>query len=52
MKPALAALKRAFDHEWADGEHAMMMGFLTNLGAMPQDGLAAEQRRQMKQLYA
>lgn len=52
VKPALAALKRAFDHEWADGEHAMMMGFLTNLGTMPQDELAAEQRRQMKQLYA
>lgn len=52
VRPMLAALKRAFDHEWADGEHSMMMNFLSNLGRMPQDELAEEQQRQMKQLYA
>lgn len=52
VRPAVAALKRAFEHEWADGEQAMMMSFLSSLGRMPQQELAAEQRRQMKQLYA
>jgi predicted Zn-dependent protease len=51
VKPALAALKRAFEHRWAAGEHMMMMNFLSNLGRMPQQELASEQRRQMKQLY-
>jgi hypothetical protein len=52
VRAVLAALQRAFQHEWAEGEHLMMMNFLSNLRRLPQDELAAEQRRQMKQLYA
>lgn len=47
---ALAALKRAFDREWASGEQRQMADFLASLGNINQPALAAEQMRQLKLL--
>jgi len=48
---AVAALKRAFDREWADGEHRQMADYLQALGKITQPKLADEQMRQLKELH-
>ncbi|MGZ0162967.1 MAG: VIT domain-containing protein [Planctomycetales bacterium] len=48
---AVAALKRAFEHEWADGETRQMADFLQSLGKITQPKLAAEQMRQLVELH-
>lgn len=51
IQAAVAALKRAFDRGWADGEGRQMAGFLNSLGQLKQAELAAEQFRQLEMLY-
>lgn len=48
---AVTALKRAFDREWADGEHRQMADYLQALGKITQPKLADEQMRQLKELH-
>jgi hypothetical protein len=48
---ALAALKRAFKGEWSPGEPRLMADVLAGLGTVSQEGLAAEQRRQLEELH-
>ncbi|NQU20906.1 MAG: hypothetical protein HQ567_06450, partial [Candidatus Nealsonbacteria bacterium] len=48
---ALAALKRAFEHEWSDGEPRLMADFLATLGQITPESLAAEQVRQLEVLH-
>jgi predicted Zn-dependent protease len=48
---ALSALRRAFDREWSDGEPALMADLLAALGPIPQEPLAAEQRRELDALH-
>jgi len=45
----LAAMKRAFNHPWADGEPALMASLLVDLGTLPEP-LAAEQLRELRVL--
>jgi tetratricopeptide (TPR) repeat protein len=45
----LAAMKRAFDRKWSEGELRMMSSFLASLGTLP-DELAAEQLRELREL--
>ncbi len=45
-----AALQRAFQHDWAEGEPKMMAAFLTQLGALPNEKLKAEQLRELFEL--
>jgi outer membrane lipoprotein-sorting protein len=52
IEAAVAALQRAFDREWADGEGRQMAKLLDSLGQLKQAGLAAEQSRQLEALYA
>lgn len=47
---ALAALLRAFEREWADGEPRLMADFLANLGTVSQPTITAEQLRQLETL--
>jgi tetratricopeptide (TPR) repeat protein len=47
---ALAALKRAFDRVWADGERRLMADMLHTLGNIAQEPLAKEQLRQLEEL--
>src|SRR5262249_33336823 len=48
---ALAALKRAYEHEWSPGEQRLMADFLAGLGTIAPPALAAEQLRQLGALY-
>jgi tetratricopeptide (TPR) repeat protein len=48
---ALAALKRAFTHEWTEGEPRLMADLLAGLGAISQEPLAKEQVRQLEALH-
>ncbi len=48
---AVAALKRAFDRDWADGEARQMADFLQALGKITQPKLADEQMRQLTELH-
>jgi tetratricopeptide (TPR) repeat protein len=48
---AVAALKRAFDREWADGEQRQMADYLQALGNITQPELADEQMRQLNELH-
>ncbi len=47
---ALAAMKRAFDREWADGEQRQMAEFLSQLGVISQQPLIDEQLREIGEL--
>jgi Flp pilus assembly protein TadD len=49
---ALAALKRAFDRQWAEGEQRLMADLLAHLGRIAFDPLANEQVRELESLYA
>lgn len=51
IQASLAALKRAFEHEWADGEGRQMAEMLHALGHLTQEDLATEQIRQLQLLY-
>jgi tetratricopeptide (TPR) repeat protein len=51
VEAALSALRRAFDREWSDGEPALMADLLAALGAIPQEPLATEQRRELDALH-
>ena len=48
---ALAAMKRAFQGEWSDGERKEMAAFLHALGKISQEPLAAEQIHEMEILH-
>ena len=48
---ALAAMRRAFEHEWAPGERELMADYLRGLGRIAPRELADEQVRQLAQLY-
>ena len=48
---AVDALKRAFEHEWADGEGRQMAQFLDGLGHIEHAELSAEQFRQLRELH-
>jgi len=50
IESCLAAMQRAFQREWADGEPRMMAAFLYQLGALPDDKLKAEQLRELHEL--
>ncbi len=47
---AVAAMKRAFKHEWADGEITQMAEFLTSLDTLSLAELREERLRQFRQL--
>jgi predicted Zn-dependent protease len=49
---ALAAMKRAYDRPWADGEPVTMSNLLAGLGAISRQELADEQLRELKELHA
>ena len=51
IEAAVAAVKRAFDREWADGEGRQMAQLLDSLGQLKQTELAAEQSRQLEAVY-
>ena len=51
IQAAVAALKRAFDRDWADGEGRQMSQLLQSMGHLEQAELAAEQFRQLEELY-
>ncbi|MBC7821246.1 MAG: hypothetical protein IAG10_30535 [Planctomycetaceae bacterium] len=46
----VAALQRAFQREWSEGEPRMMSHFLYQLGGLPNEKLKAEQLREMREL--
>lgn len=48
---AVAALKRAFEHDWAEGEYRQMADFLQKLGNIRETKLAQEQMRQLEGLH-
>ena len=48
---AIAAMKRAFEGDWAEGERLQMAEFLSGLGAITHQQLAAERLRQLKELH-
>ena len=48
---ALAALKRAFQREWSEGEPRLMADLLAELGKISQKPLADEQVRQLEVLH-
>ena len=50
INAAVAALKRAFEHEWADGEIVQMAAFLDGLGRMKHASLNDERIRQLRAL--
>ncbi len=52
VEKAVAALKQASKHQWSPGEERLMAEFLADLGVIPQERLAAEQRRQLEEFYA
>ena len=47
---AVAAMKRAFKHEWADGEVRQMAQFLASLDTLARQDLRAQRLRQLRQL--
>ncbi|HKD38550.1 MAG TPA: hypothetical protein VKB78_17180, partial [Pirellulales bacterium] len=47
---SLAALKRAFDRPWSEGEPRLMAAFLRNLNTLPDPKLIDEQIRELKAL--
>jgi len=47
---ALAALQRAFQRDWTEGEPRLMADFLAGLGAISQSKLAGEQIRELQLL--
>ncbi len=49
---ALAAMKRAFDRPWADGEPLLMSNLLRDLGSISRKDLADEQLRELRELHA
>ncbi len=49
---SVAALRRAFDRAWSDGEPILMAGFLQSLGTLPQPPLIDEQLRELRALQA
>lgn len=51
LQASLAAMKRAFEREWADGEERQMAQLLHSLGKMPNPELAEEQLRELETLY-
>ncbi|MEX0717093.1 MAG: VIT domain-containing protein [Planctomycetaceae bacterium] len=51
VEAALAALRRAFDRDWAEGEVRMMSDFLSGLGTISQAPLADERLRQLRELH-
>ncbi len=48
----LAAMQRAFDRQWSDGEPILMAGFLKNLGTLPHQPIIDEQIRELRALQA
>lgn len=48
---AVAALRRAFERQWADGEQRQMADYLQALGNITQPELADEQMRQLNELH-
>src|SRR5436190_944290 len=46
----LAAMKRAFERKWSDGEPVLMAGFLKNLGTLPHQPIIDEQIRELRAL--
>lgn len=48
---SVAALKRAFEREWANGEERQMAAFLDSLGSITQADISAEQLRQLRALF-
>lgn len=51
IRAALAAMKRAFDRKWSEGEHRLMATFLSQLGRITDKSLHDEQLRQMRELH-
>ncbi len=51
IEASLAALKRAFEREWAEGEVRQMAEFLDSLGTIKQPKLNAERVRQLRALH-
>ena len=49
---AVAAMQRAFDRDWAEGEKLQMAEFLTDMQNITNKALAAEQLREIRQLHA
>ncbi|MCA9240153.1 MAG: hypothetical protein KDA37_08140, partial [Planctomycetales bacterium] len=49
---ALAALRRAFEREWAPGEQPQMAEFLAALGTVREDAFAQEQLRELRTLHS
>lgn len=52
VEACLAALRRAFDRPWSEGEPPLMAGFLYRLGGLPKEELQAEQLRELRTLQA
>src|SRR5207253_629612 len=50
VSASVAALKRAFDRQWSDGEPRLMASFLRNLGTLPKPELIDEQIRELRAL--
>ena len=51
-KAAVAAMQRAFDRDWEEGEKLQMAEFLTDMNKITNETLAAEQLREIRQLHA
>jgi predicted Zn-dependent protease len=52
VRTARAAMKRAFDREWATGEPRLMADYLQQLGKLEAEALAEEQVRELYALMA
>lgn len=52
VKAAVAALRRAFNREWASGEIVQMAAFLDQMGTVKQQELNDERLRQLRSLLA
>ena len=50
VEACVAAMKRAFDRQWGDGEPKQMASFLKNLGTLPQPPMVDEQLRELRAL--
>ncbi len=46
----VAAMKRAFDRQWGDGEPRLMASYLKNLGTLPKPPMVDEQLRELRAL--
>ena len=51
-KAAVAAMQRAFEREWEEGEKLQMAEFLTRMNKITNETLAAERLRELRQLHA